>query len=122
MNARVPIHDGDTVLREALAKVARPAPRAVERSVADITTAPQARGPSHADILEIERRARALRAELIAGLFSRFFRWIERAFWRAQQRDVEHYLSQATDAADLERRMRTLERSARAGVLGDSLR
>jgi Protein of unknown function (DUF3563) len=112
MNARVPLYDGDAVLREALAKVAKPAPRAAERSAADTTT----------DILEIEHRARALRAELIAGLFSRFFRWIERALWRAQQRDVEHYLSQATDAADLERRMRTLERSTRAGVLGDSLR
>lgn len=59
-----------------------------------------------------------MRAELIADLFSRLFRWIDRSLWRARQRDVEHYLSQATDAADLERRMRALERLPRSDVLG----
>jgi hypothetical protein len=106
MNARVPIYEGDALAREALAKAAQPAP------------APARLDPIGADLAEIERRARELRAEVIADLFARLFRAIERALWRAQQRDVEHYLSQATDAADLERRMRELERSPRSAALG----
>lgn len=108
MNARVPIHPSDDLLQVALANAAKPARSRVE-------AIPE---PSHADVQEIERRARALRAELIAHRFARFGRWIERAFWRAGQRDVEYYLSQATDAADLERRMRRLERLPRADALG----
>lgn len=97
MTARVPIYEGDGLLRKAPAKATRPSRTEAER---------------------VERRARELRAELIADLFSRLFRWIERSFWRARQRDLEHYLSQATDAADLERRMRALERLPRSDVLG----
>jgi hypothetical protein len=108
VNARVPIHPSDDLLQVALANAAKPARSRVD-AIPEL---------SHADVLEIERRARELRAELIADLFARVGRWIERALWRAAQRDVEYYLSQATDAADLERRMRTLERLPRSDVLG----
>jgi len=106
VNARVPIRPSDDLLQVALANAATPAR---SRAIPE---------PAHADVQEIERRAREMRAELVADLFSRLFRWIERSLWRARQRDVEHYLSQATDAADLERRMRALERLPRSDVLG----
>lgn len=59
---------------------------------------------------EIERRARGLRALRLAALVNSFFDWLEaraRAAWRGR---AEAYLAQATDLADLERRMRRLER------------
>ncbi len=106
MNARVPLFDGGGELRDALAKAARPASTTPERG------APALRLLDSQERWEIERQARALRAQAIADLFGRFFRWIERALWRAQQRDLERYLSQSTSHADLERRMRELERGS----------
>jgi hypothetical protein len=111
VNARVPIYEGDGLLRDALARAAAPAPTGRERP------ATESLEPPHAEIAEIERLARQMRADAIADFFAGVFRWLDRVLWRAQQRDVEHYLSQATDAADLERRMRTLER-ARPSALG----
>ncbi len=40
-----------------------------------------------------------------------FFDWIDRSARDARYRQIEGYLSQATDLADLERRQRNLERS-----------
>ncbi len=42
-----------------------------------------------------------------AGLLARFDAWL----WRMQQRETDAWLGQAKDTADLEFRMRTLERS-----------
>jgi hypothetical protein len=111
VNARVPIYEGDGLLRDTLARAAARAPAGGERA------ATESLEPSHDQIQEIERLARQLRADVIADFVVGAFRWIERVLWRAQRRDVEHYLSQATDAADLERRMRSLERQ-RASALG----
>jgi hypothetical protein len=109
MNARVPIYEGDGLLRDALARAAKPTPpEAAPVAPAEAVAEPD---PLREDILDIERRARELRAKAIGDLFSRFFRAIEHSLWRAQQRDMEDYLAQATDNADLERRMRNLERS-----------
>ncbi|MGQ0653140.1 MAG: DUF3563 family protein [Betaproteobacteria bacterium] len=36
--------------------------------------------------------------------------WLERNAQAARERDIENYLSQATDLADLENRLRQLER------------
>ncbi len=66
------------------------------------------RGPQNA--ADIDRRARRLRAFSIAALVNSLFDWAEawaRAAWR---RRAEAYLAQATDLADLEQRMRRLER------------
>lgn len=60
-------------------------------------------------LMEIERDARELRARVIGLMFRRMGRAIERALWRARQRDVEKYLAKAVDHADLERRMREIE-------------
>lgn len=64
---------------------------------------------THEDFMAIEREARELRARVIGVMFRRMGRAIERALWRARQRDLEKYLAKAVDQADLERRMRDLE-------------
>lgn len=56
----------------------------------------------------IERQARAMRGQAIGELIERFTTWVERAVWRARQRDYASFLSRATDHADLERRMKSL--------------
>jgi hypothetical protein len=52
-----------------------------------------------------ERRAAALR-----GLFPKLASWFEDAMDRARRNEIEAYLSHATDIADLEERMRQLQR------------
>jgi hypothetical protein len=43
-------------------------------------------------------------------IIQRLFTWLERNVRSAQERETERFLSQATDAADLENRIRQLER------------
>lgn len=61
-----------------------------------------------AELEAIERKARALRANVIAQLLKDFGNWVERSVWRARQRDYVRELSRASDHADLERRMKSL--------------
>ncbi len=56
----------------------------------------------------IERNARHLRSRTIGDLLERAANWLEHAVWRARQREIAAILSQATDHADLERRMKSL--------------
>lgn len=114
MNARVPIYEGDGLLHDALVRADRTA-RAAARTAAP---AEEALDITRVDVHAIEREARAMRAEAIAGLFRKLWTAIERAMWRSQQRDLEAYLSKATDAADLERRMRALERAPHGDLVG----
>jgi hypothetical protein len=50
-----------------------------------------------------------LGSPIVAAIQS-FFDWIDRSARDARYRQIEGYLSQATDLADLERRQRDLER------------
>jgi len=45
------------------------------------------------------------------NLTQRFLAWLERNPQLRREREIESFLSQAADAADLENRMRLLERS-----------
>ena len=45
------------------------------------------------------------------NLTQRFLAWLERNAQLRREREIETFLSQAADAADLENRMRLLERS-----------
>ncbi|MCC6609540.1 MAG: DUF3563 family protein [Burkholderiales bacterium] len=47
----------------------------------------------------------------MGNVFTRLIRAVKRSLWRAEQREVERYLAEATDNADLERRLRDLERT-----------
>jgi hypothetical protein len=46
------------------------------------------------------------------NVFQKVFAALERSAQRRREREIEGYLSQATDAADLENRFRRLERVA----------
>ena len=77
--------------------------------------APKTRSSEGAELRAIEERARALRREAIAGLLSRFGDWLENKLQSGRRRDVEAYLSRSTDHADLERRLRDVERKDQLG-------
>ena len=47
----------------------------------------------------------------IVAAWRSFFDWLDRTSSEARYRQIEAYLSQATDLADLERRQRDLERN-----------
>lgn len=66
------------------------------------------RGP--VSVQDVERHARKLRALSIGTLIESLFDWLERRAHESWQRQAEAYLAQASDLADLERRMRRLER------------
>jgi hypothetical protein len=46
----------------------------------------------------------------MSSLVKQLIAWLERNAHAAREREIERYLSQATDAADLENRIRQLER------------
>ncbi|MGE0875394.1 MAG: RSP_7527 family protein [Burkholderiales bacterium] len=69
--------------------------------------------PTPAEIAEIERQARAMRGEAISQMFRSARDSISRALWRAQQREYASFLARATDHADLERRMKSLNQIPR---------
>jgi hypothetical protein len=60
---------------------------------------------------EIERQARVLRAAAIGSALASFWTWVERLFESGRQRRAEEYLARAQSVAELEARLRKLERS-----------
>jgi hypothetical protein len=62
------------------------------------------------EIAEIEARARALRAAAVADLLGRAWRWLGASFERARRRREEKYLAHSQNLAELEHRLRKLER------------
>jgi hypothetical protein len=74
-----------------------------------------ARQSSGVDSRAIETRARALRGETLKALLTRFGQWLETSLRPGPRRDVEAYLAQSTDHADLERRLRDVERKNQLG-------
>lgn len=73
---------------------------------------------THDDVMAIEREARRMRAEVLAGMIRRLGGAIQRAVWRLRQRDIEQYLAKSSDHVDLERRIRDLERGRDGGLGG----
>ena len=62
------------------------------------------------DTAEIEREARALRAAALRSAWAGFSTWIERFFETARRRRIEEYLARSESVAELEARLRKLER------------
>lgn len=67
------------------------------------------------DMRAIEVRAHAARREAMSALLARFGRWLEAKLRPGPRRDVEAYLAQSSDHADLERRLRDVERRNQLG-------
>jgi hypothetical protein len=78
----------------------------VQRKIAFLAT-----DLSLADRLEIERRARALRAAAIRSAFVSLWAWVKRSTDTARRRQAEAYLARAESIAELEVRLRKLERT-----------
>ena len=113
MKITAPLYEGDSFLRygaPAGGAAEAPAHEAVNllhRSTPDDITG--------LDAWRIEQRARSLRSayvwNLMAGLADRIDGWFD----RARRREAEGFLAKAQDHADLERRIRVLERTGSIG-------
>jgi hypothetical protein len=104
MRLTAPLYEGDSLIRSG---------PAYGESTPGVPTKPGEAKPETAielDVAEIEARARTLRAAYVGAwlgrLWERFEAWLEKG-----RRDREEaYLAQAENLADLEARMRKLER------------
>ena len=114
MKLQLPLYEGDSIIRYgpttspdpvAGSQQAHSTPRMPQRS-----SRPAATRGSPLDIPEIEARARALRAAAIADLVSRAWTWLGTYFERERRRRQEEYLARAQNLAELEHRLRKLER------------
>jgi len=64
------------------------------------------------------REVSARRAEAMRGLFPKVSAWMARQAYLTEMGAVDRYLSQSTDLADLERRIREIERHGGAAHWG----
>jgi hypothetical protein len=109
------MYDGDSIIRPGpeaqpiLPKAADKAdstPEMVQRKI----TLPGA-DPLAFDGFELERRARALRAAAVRSALLDVWSWVKRATDTARRRRAEEYLARAGSIAELETRLRKLERT-----------
>jgi hypothetical protein len=111
-----PLYEGDSILRKGRNTDLEPetapnesdfTPDLVHRTI-----------PPGTDVFklnhwEIEGRARALRAQMLAAYARQFWRWLGKRFEQARQRREEEHLARAQNVAELEGRLRKLEREGR---------
>jgi hypothetical protein len=114
MKLQLPLYEGDSIIRYGPTTSPDPVagqqqthstPKILQRS----SPAPAASSPA-LDIAEIEARARALRAAAIAEMAGRAWTWLGTYFERARRRRQEEYLARSQNLAELEHRLRKLER------------
>jgi len=60
---------------------------------------------------DLERRARKLRGETIARLSAQAVAWVRRRLLYSRDAAIDEYLSHASSLADVERRLREIERN-----------
>ncbi len=112
MRLIAPLYEGDSVIRSGPAFSPDEAPVAVETAAEVVPKPLEAPADTmfELNIVEIEARARAMRAAYISAavgrLWDRFEAWLEKS---RRARD-EAYLARAANLSDLEMRMRRLER------------
>ena len=102
MNARLPMYEGDGFIRQGLSQP-------IDNGIAAEPTASLFQPNSDA-LLQLEKEARCLRSEHMIKLIQSMINWIRDIPRRARQESAERYLADATDHADVERRIRSLER------------
>lgn len=109
MNTGIPLYEGDGHFH-------RPTPSllqdgATARAAKRSTRTPEA-------LLSIELQARQLRAATLQAMLNRFYDWLGHRSREVLRGRAEAYLSRSTDVADLERRMRMIERPDRMRIFG----
>ena len=102
MNARLPMYEGDGFIRKGLSY-----PTDNATNVENMTSPSQ---PNFEALLELEKEARRLRSNHMIKLIQSMIKWIRDIPRRARQENTQRYLAGATDHADVERRIRMLER------------
>ena len=98
MRRGFPMYEGDGFIRN---------PAMPEGSLLEDTGKTTFTGP-FVDFAEIEKRARRSRAAALGGMFARLVDRIDASIRRAKYRELEKYLGESTDLADLERRLRRI--------------
>lgn len=114
MSFTTALYEGDSVIRTAFRADAAVNPRiAGTKRVAQPATAPEIAERAPAELkgwtVLIDAVWNALRSNALRSLGL----WIEEKSREAHYRRIESYLAQSTDHADLERRLRDLERGNR---------
>jgi hypothetical protein len=108
MRFDAPLYEGDSVIRSG------PAFGAVADKPAEkVAPEPMEAKPEtvfEMNVAEVEARARAMRAAYIAGLLGRLWDRFEAWLEKGRRAREEAYLAQADNLADLEERMRRIER------------
>jgi hypothetical protein len=107
MKIELPLYEGDSIIRHGPTTSQE---LVADQEQADSTLLVPQRNIGPVDILDIEARARRLRAAAIADMVSRFAKWLGASLERARRRREEEYLARAQNLAELEHRMRKLER------------
>ena len=111
MKLQLPLYEGDGIIRYGPTTSPEPVagqqqthstPRILQRSSAPVESA--------LDISGIEARARALRAEAIADMVGHAWKRLGTYFERARRRRQEEYLARSQNLAEIEHRLRKLER------------
>jgi hypothetical protein len=111
---QLPLYEGDSIIRHGPTTSQAPVagqpqahstPKIVRRTIASAPT-----GLEALDSAAIEARARALRAAAIAEMAGRAWTWLGTCFERARRRREEEYLARSQNLAELEHRLRKLER------------
>ena len=115
MKFATPMYDGDSIIRPG-PETSSAAPETVTRTDSTPKMVHRKITLQKADAivfdsLEIDRRARALRAAAMRSALVSFWRWVERSFEGARRRREEAYLARAQSIVELETRLRRLERN-----------
>ncbi len=105
MNTRLPMYEGDGFIRPGMSTPAD----------GTASTAVVASSPGIDELRGLEREARRMRSEYVYALLVAVKAWFADIPRRARQDSAERYLSGATDHAEVERRIRALERSQTQG-------
>lgn len=113
MRITAPLYEGDSLLRYGVP--AGGADEAPAQKAVELLHRTKFVDTDGLDAWKIEQRARSLRSEYVWSLVSALAEKIDGWFARARQREQEAYLARAQDHADLERRLRALERTGSLG-------
>jgi hypothetical protein len=100
-----PMYEGDSIIRSGMSASNAPTESEIAAKL------------SLEELHQLERDANRLRAEVMSGLFARAVRWISEIPARARQRAMDARVGNPSDVADLEYRLRSLERGDRASFV-----